>query len=55
MIEACYSSTNALGETEWHGVMVNEDKIDYLTEDPNLIQQRAKEGQDQGWLNVLGL
>lgn len=55
MIEATYSNTNAIGETEWHVVMVNEDKFVYLTEHPELAHTRAQEGIEQGWLNVLGL
>jgi hypothetical protein len=55
MIEACYSSTNHLGETEWHGVLVTEDKFHYLLDDPELAPQRAEQGRAEGWVNVLGL
>jgi hypothetical protein len=55
MIQACYSSTNVLGEVEWHGVLVTEDKFQYLTEDPDLAPQRAEQGKAEGWVNVLGL
>ena len=55
MIQASYSSTNVLNEIEWHSVLVNEDKFDYLTEDPDLAHQRAQEGIDQGWVTLLEL
>jgi hypothetical protein len=55
MIDVCYSSTNALGETLWTAVQVEDTRYDYLTQDPALILERAEQGRTEGWLTVIEL